>query len=189
MEDDTATPFAPTDHLLIECFCCMVVLFFSSTYQVMLYFTWFHPYRSDHQVTFIQLHSLPVMKKNKGRPSTERNATVNLSHDKHHKTIKTSDDIDTNRSSLQSQSSCSWSVPFFSFFSSVLERRVCSLLILRGSILKNSSTKWQSPWRIVQWNRRVILLWQDDVICPSVLINCSDSWIFWVLIWTPVSLP
>ena len=106
----------------------------------------------------------------------------------YHKRTKTSNDIDTNLSSLQSQPSCSWPVPFFSRFPSVLERWLCSLLIRRRSQLKNASTKWQSPWRIVELNRRIILPLQDDVICPSVVIIFSDSWIFCLLIWTPLSL-
>ena len=54
--------------------------------------------------------------------------------------------------------------------------------------LKNSPTKWQSPWGIVEWNRRIILPLQDDMICPSVVIMGSDSWIFCLLICTPLSL-
>ena len=89
---------------------------------------------------------------------------------------------------LQSQTSCSWAVPFFSRFFSVLERWFWSLLIRRRSKLKTSSTKWQSSWRIVELNTRTILSLQDDMICPSVMIICSDSWIFCLLIWTPLSL-
>ena len=119
--------------------------------------------------------------------STELNATDHLPHVKHHKRTKTSNVIDTNLSSLQSQPSCSWPVPFFSHFSSVLERWFWSLLI-RGSKLKNSSTKWQSPWRIVQLNRRIILSLQDDMICPSVMIICSYTWIFCLFICASLSL-
>ena len=43
-----------------------------------------------------------------------------------------------------------------SWFSSVIERWLGSLLVC-GSELKNASTKWQSPWRIGQLNRRIIL--------------------------------
>ena len=61
------------------------------------------------------------------------------------------------------------------------------LFLIRCSKLKNSSTKWQSPWSTVEWNRRIILPLPDDMICPSVMIICTDSWIFHLCI--PVSLP
>ena len=62
---------------------------------------------SNHQVTFIELHCLPIIK-NKDQFSTELNATDHLSHAKHHKTTKTSNDIDNHRPP------CSSPVPFFS---------------------------------------------------------------------------
>ena len=65
MEDDIATPFDPIDHPLVEYCCRIVVLFFGSTYKVKLRFDWFYPYRSDDQVTFIQLHCLLIIKKTK----------------------------------------------------------------------------------------------------------------------------
>ena len=34
----------------------------------------------------------------------------------------------------------------------------------------------------------IILPLRDDMICPSVVIICSESWIFCLLIWTPLSL-
>ena len=56
----------------------------------------------------IYLTALPTYhKKHKDRLSTELNATDHLSHAKHHQRTKTSDDIDTNLSFLQSQPSCS----------------------------------------------------------------------------------
>ena len=70
----------------------------------------------------------------------------------------------------------------------LLARWLWSLLIHRGSKLKNSPTKWQSPWRIVELNRRIILPLLDDMISPSVVSICSDSWIYRLLIWTPLSL-
>jgi hypothetical protein len=62
------------------------------------------------------MHCLPIIKKQKGRLSTELNATDNLSLAKHHKRTKTSDEIDTTLSSLRSPPSCSLPVPFFSLF-------------------------------------------------------------------------
>ena len=158
-----------------------------NTYKANLYFKWFHSYRSDHQVTFIQLHCLHIIKTNEDRHSTELNAIDNLSHAKHHKRTKTSDDIDNHQSH--------WHKPFFSGYlrivsriSSVLERWLWSLLIRRRSKLKSASTKCQSHWRIVQLNRRIVLPSQDDMICPPVVIICSDSWIYCLLICTPLSL-
>ena len=130
---------------------CLSVIFVRSrhssikTYWVKLCFKWLHPCRSDHQVIFIQLHCLPIIKKHKGRLSTELNAADNLSHARHHKRTKTSDDNGTNLSSLQSQPSCSWPFPFFSRFSFELERWLWSLLVCRRSKWTNSSAKWQSP--------------------------------------------
>ena len=49
------------------------------------------------------------------------------------------------------------------------------LLLLRRSKLTNSSTKWQSPRRIVEVNRRIILSLPTDLIQCSVLRICSDS--------------
>ena len=131
--------------------------------------------------------------KNKDRLSTELNATDNLSLAKHHKTTVTSNDINNHYPH--------WHKPFFpaiptilfltglffSRFSSVIERWLWSLLIC-DSKLKNSFTKWQSPWRIIESNRRINLSLPDDLICPSVVIICSDSWIFSLLICTPLPL-
>ena len=86
-----------------------------------------------------------------------------------------SDDIDTNHSYLQSQRSCSWPVPFFSCFSFVLECWLWSFLIRRRSKLKNSSTKWQSPWKIVELHRTIILSLPTELIEHSVLTIYSDS--------------
>ena len=58
----------------------------------------------------------------------------------------------------------------------------------RRSKLKNASTKWLSHWGLVELNRRIILPLQDDTSCPSVVIICSDSWIFCLFICTPLSL-
>ena len=71
---------------------------------------------------------------------------------------------------------------------SALQSWLWLLLIRRRSELKNSSTKYQFPWRIVELNRRIILPLQDDMVCPSVLIICPDSWMFCLLICTPLSL-
>ena len=49
-----------------------------------------------------------------------------------------------------------------------------SLLLCRSK-LTISSTKWQSPWRIVEWNRRIILSMPTDVIEHSVSSISSDS--------------
>ena len=48
-------------------------------------------------------------------------------------------------------------------------------LFLRRSKLANPSTKWQSPWRIVEWNRRIILSLPTDLIEHSLSSICSDS--------------
>ena len=47
---------------------------------------------------------------------------------------------------------------------------------------------WQSSWRILELNRRIILSLQDEMICYSVLISCPDSLIFGLLICTPLPL-
>ena len=56
------------------------------------------------------------------------------------------------------------------------------------SKLKNSYTEWQSPWIIIELSRRIILSLQDGMICPSVVIIGSDSWIFCLFICTTLSL-
>ena len=62
------------------------------------------------------------------------------------------------------------------------------LFLIRYSKLENSSTKWLSCWRIVELNRRIILPLPEDMICPSVVIICSDSWVLCLLICIPLSL-
>ena len=93
---------------------------------------------------------------------------------------------------LQLSCSCriSWCVVncFWIFSGPLFGRWLWSLLIRRRSQWKNSSTKWQSPWRIVEANRKIILFWQDDMVCPSVMIICSDSWILRLFICTRLSL-
>ena len=42
-------------------------------------------------------------------------------------------------------------------------------------------------WFIVVQNWRIVLRLQDD-ICPSVVIICSDSWMFFLLLWASLSL-
>ena len=178
MEDDIATPFDPIDHPLVEYFCRIVVLFSGSTYKVKLRFEWFYPYRSDDQVTFIQLHCLPIIKTNKDKLSTELNTTDHLSHVRNHKRTKTNDDIEYH------YLHCSVPVPFFSRwlrtisrFSSVPEPWLWSLVIRHGSKSKNSSTKWQSRWRILELNSKIILFLPIDRIHDQVLIIYSDCWV------------
>ena len=60
---------------------------------------------------------------------------------------------------------------------SALQSWLWSLLIRRRSKLKNSSTKWQSPWRIIELKSKVILSLLTELIESSVLIIYSDSWI------------
>ena len=60
--------------------------------------------------------------------------------------------------------------------------------MIRFSKWKNSSTKRQSPWSIVELNRTIILPLPDDMICPSVAITCSDSRILCQFIETLLSL-
>ena len=74
----------------------------------------------------------------------------------------------------------------FCRFSSVLERWLRSLVIRRRPKVKHFYTNRQSPWRIVQLNRRITLSLQDEMIHPSVVIICSGSWISCLLI--PVCL-
>ena len=62
------------------------------------------------------------------------------------------------------------------------------LFLIRDSKWKNSSTKWQSPWRVVELNRRIILSLPDYMICPSRVIICWNSWILYLLICTTLSL-
>ena len=77
----------------------------------------------------------------------------------------------------------------FSFFSLYAGRCLLSLLI-RCSILKNSSSKGQSPWRVDELNRIIILYLLTELIERSVLSICDDSWVFCLLhLCIPVSLP
>ena len=61
------------------------------------------------------------------------------------------------------------------------------MFLIRCSKLKNSSTKWQSPWRIVELNSKIIVSLPIDRIECSVLIIYSDSWIFCLFI-SPLDL-
>ena len=73
---------------------------------------------------------------------------------------------------------------------SALQSWLWSLLIRRRSKLKNSSTKWQSPWRIIELKSKVILSLPTELIERSVLIIYSDSWItLHGHLCIPVSLP
>ena len=48
--------------------------------------------------------------------------------------------------------------------------------------------KMAISWKNVELNRTIILTLQDRMICPSVVLFCSDSWIFCLLISTSLSL-
>ena len=66
-------------------------------------------------------------------------------------------------------------------FFSVVERWLW-LLFIRSSKLKNSSTKWQSFWRVDDLNRAIILPLPTDLIERPVLGICDDSWILPLII-------
>ena len=102
---------------------------------------------------------------------------------------QTSQDNQNKQWHWQSPSTLFFTGPFlFSLTSSDFSLFLCTrTLIRRRSKLKNSSTKWQSPYRIVKLNRRTIIPLQDDMICSSVMIIWSDSRVFCLLICTPLS--
>ena len=81
-----------------------------------------------------------------------------------------------------------WSRLYFSLFLCTRTLTLSSSLIRRRWNLKNSSTKWQSPWRIVELNRRIFLPLPDGMICASVVIIYSDSAIFCLFICASLSL-
>ena len=75
----------------------------------------------------------------------------------------------------------------FLVFFTVAGRCLLSLLI-RCSILKNSSSKGQSPWRVDELNRIIILYLLTELIERSVLSICDDSWVFCLFICASLSL-
>ena len=153
-----------------------------------LYVKWFHPYWSDHQVTFIQLHCLPIIEKTK--TEFRLNSMLLITYRMSNITRGPKPAMTLTRTFLPFNPNHLVLDQFLSFscFSFVLERWRWSLLIHRRSKWKNSSTKWQSPWSIVDSNRRIILPLQDDMSCSSVVIICSDIWILYLFICSPLSL-
>ena len=136
---------------------CRSVLWFYLQSRATLQVISFIPKRSSSDIYPIVLPS--YHQKNKGRLSTELNATDHLLYAKHHKRTKTSDDIDTNLSSLHCQPHCSWPIPLFSCFSFVLDR-----------------------WFVVVQNRRILpqngnlleelLSWIEESFFP-----CQMTWL------------